>query len=81
MKTTTTGHSVGVSMGARVASVVVGSALVLLGVAGYLFMQPGVINDTLNHGATMSSGLGIELFIGLFLIAYGALVVRNWRGW
>jgi len=68
-------------MGARVASVVVGSALVLLGVVGYLLMQGEVINDTLHNGPMMSTGLGIELFIGLFLIAYGTLIVRSWGDW
>jgi hypothetical protein len=64
----------GVTVGRRLVPVVIGSALVLLGLVGFFSMEPSAIAGTLSDGAAMGSVLGIQFFVGLLLIVYGAVI-------
>ncbi|MGA2664140.1 MAG: hypothetical protein ABSF83_04275 [Nitrososphaerales archaeon] len=62
-------------MARRIVPVAIGAILVLLGVLEFLSMKPSVLNDTLRNADAMGVGLGVQLFAGLALIAYGTVVV------
>lgn len=67
------------SMAAKIASIVVGAALLVIGIAGYLQMNPSVMNATEINGAMMSSALGVYFLAALALVTYGALAGRKPR--
>lgn len=64
-------------MGRRVASSAIGGFLVLLGLAEFLAMRPSVAAATLQNADAMGAVLGIQLFIGLFLIVYAVFIAGN----
>ncbi len=57
----------------HVVAIAVGALLVVLGVLEYLSMEPGVIAGNLQNADVMSAILGIQLFSGFLLMAYGTI--------
>lgn len=60
-------------------SIFAGSALIVLGVIGFLQINASVMAATEVNGPLMSSSLGLYFFAALLLVAYGALAGRKPR--
>ena len=63
-----------ISIGRQAVPVMIGTALILIGLAGFLSMDSGVLAGSLRNADMMSVGLGVQFFAGLALIAYGVLI-------
>ncbi|MDA4136140.1 MAG: hypothetical protein OK449_03960 [Thaumarchaeota archaeon] len=63
----------------KTVSVLVGAALIAVGIAGFLQVNTSVVNATEINGAMMSTGFGLYFFASLALIVYGALAGRKPR--
>lgn len=74
MEKISTGKASDISITRRAVPVVVGSALVLLGLVEFLSMGPGILAGTLRNADMMMVGLGLQFFAGLALVVYGVLI-------